>query len=402
MKVGYLVSQYPAASHTFIRREVEFLRQSGVLIETFSIRPPSSAELISARDQQESFRTYYLLPPKPIKLLKAHLFALCTRPGAYVGALKQCLGHRVPGIQALAWALFHFAEAIELADELRRRRISHLHNHFANSGATVGFLASNFLKIPWSLTLHGISETDYPAGLLLSKKIEAASLVACVSEFGRAQAMRLCAPQDWSKLLIVRCALELDEMPPKVPHDPASPVRVICVARLSPEKGHFGLLESFAGILKRGLSAELVLVGDGPQRRAIESRVHELGITAQVRLAGLLSEADTLSEIARSDIMVLASFMEGLPVVLMEGMACGLPVIATRVAGIPELVIDEANGLLFNPSNWNQLEDRLARLVADEPLRQKLGKAAKAAVSVQHNMRAACEPLVGFFKGPGG
>ena len=118
-------------------------------------------------------------------------------------------------MRALIWAFFHFFESVQLARELDRRQITIIHNHFANSGATVGFLASEFLKLPWSLTLHGISETDYPAGLLLSAKIEAASFVACVSEFGRAQAMRISPPEHWHKLSIVRCALDFKDLPEK-------------------------------------------------------------------------------------------------------------------------------------------------------------------------------------------
>ena len=110
-------------------------------------------------------------------------------------------------------AFVYFAEALVLARELRRRKIGRLHNHFANAGAIVGYLAAGLLRIPWSFTMHGISETDYPAGLLLAKKIQAAEFVACVSYFGRAQAMRLVAPDQWPKLHVVRCGLALDRLP---------------------------------------------------------------------------------------------------------------------------------------------------------------------------------------------
>jgi colanic acid/amylovoran biosynthesis glycosyltransferase len=397
MKVGYLVSQYPAASHTFIRREVEALHRRGIDIQTFSVRRPSSVELSSSRDQAEFSNTYYLLPANLKKLLLAHVFALATRPAAYLRVLSLAVRHRVPGIRALVWGLFHFAEAIQLAQELERRQITRLHNHFANSGATVGLLASNFLKLPWSLTLHGISETDYPAGLLLSAKIEAASFVACVSEFGRAQAMRISPPECWRKLSIVRCALNFNDLPPRPARDPARRPRLICVGRLSPEKGHLGLLEAFANVLARGIDAELVLVGDGPEKTKIEQTVSRLNLGTKVRLAGLLAEDATLCEIAEADVLVIASFMEGLPVALMEAMGMGIPVIATRVAGIPELIDDGQNGLLFSPANWEQLAERLSRLLADSALQRRLGEAGKISVLQSHDAHSAFEPLIGYF-----
>jgi glycosyltransferase involved in cell wall biosynthesis len=398
MKVGYLVSHYPAASHTFIRREVEALRLQGVEIQTFSVRPPTSRELSSPRDQAEFAKTYYLLPANLKKMLSAHAFALAVRPIAYLRVLLLALRHRVPGVRALVWAIFHFAEAIQLARELELRQVTRLHNHFANSGATVGLLASSFLKLPWSLTLHGISETDYPAGLLLSAKIEAASFVACVSEFGRAQAMRISPPQHWRKLAIVRCALDFKDLPKKPSTDPARRTRLICVGRLSPEKGHLGLLEAFANMLARGIDAELVLVGDGPEKEKIEQTLSKLNLSGKVQLAGLLAEDATLAEIADADILVLASFMEGLPVVLMEAMALGIPVVATRVAGIPELIVDEQNGLLFSPANWDELAEQLSRLCTDSPLRGRLGDSGKERVLKSHDVARAFDPLIRYFE----
>jgi glycosyltransferase involved in cell wall biosynthesis len=402
MKVGYLVSQYPAASHTFIRREVEALRLRGVEIQTFSVRRPTSMELKSPRDQAEFATTHYLLPANLKKLLSAHAFALAARPTAYLRVLLLAVRHRVPGVRALVWAVFHFAEAIQLARELELRQITRLHNHFANSGATVGLLASNFLKLPWSFTLHGISDTDYPAGLLLSAKIEAASFVACVSEFGRAQAMRLSTPEHWHKLTIVRCGLDFKDLPKKRCRDPVRRPRLICVGRLSPEKGHLGLLEAFANMLARGIDAELVLVGDGPERDKIEEALSRLNLRDKIRLAGTLGEDATLAEIADADMLVLASFMEGLPVVLMEAMALGIPVVATRVAGIPELIVDEQNGLLFSPANWDELTEQLSRLLTDEVLRQQLGQAGRSRVFLNHNICKAFDSLVKHFqKNPG-
>jgi glycosyltransferase involved in cell wall biosynthesis len=392
MRIAYLVSQYPAASHTFIRREVEALRARGVEIDTFSINRPSKGEREKGPDRVAFETTYYVLPPTLFRLISVHARAISTRPLSYLRTLGLALRHRVPGVKALVWSLFHFAEAILVARELERRADGHLHNHFANSGANVGLLASSYLGIPWSLTLHGISETDYPAGLLLGAKLKAAAFVACVSYFGRAQAMRTVSPEYWDKFTIVRCALDLSVLPAR---DRAvrTKLRVICVGRLSPEKGHLGLLEAFRDALARGHDAELVLVGDGPELERIEKSIERLQIGASVQMLGRLSESDTLAEVAKSDLLVLASFMEGLPVVLMEALALGLPVIAPRVAGVPELVEHGRHGLLFTPADWQDLTENLCTMLANGELRERLGREGRAKVEAEFEIGKAVVPL---------
>ncbi|HEX7479666.1 MAG TPA: glycosyltransferase family 4 protein [Polyangiales bacterium] len=397
MRIAYLVSQYPAPSHTFIRREVAALRARGAPIETYSVRRPSEPERSAALDRSAYEQTYYLLPPRVAAALFAHAAALLGHPLAYLGTLRLSLRHRVPGLSALIWSVFHFAEAIVLASELRRRGVTHLHNHFANAGATVGLLAAHFLQLPWSLTLHGTAETDYPAGLLLGAKLEAAQFAVCVSHFGRAQAMRVTAPEHWHKLFICRCALDLSQLPERVARTDQARARIVCVGRLSPEKGHLGLLEAFASARAQGVDAQLVLIGDGPERARIETRLSELGLREHVQLRGQLDEQTTLAEVASSDVLVLASFLEGLPVVLMEAMALGLAVIGPRVAGVPELVHDGESGLLFAAGDWNELAEQLKRVLADPELRARLGRAGRAKVEAEFEIGRAIEPLLAHF-----
>jgi glycosyltransferase involved in cell wall biosynthesis len=298
-------------------------------------------------------------------------------------------------------SMAYFIESIVLVEELERQGVTHVHNHFANPAATVGYLATRHLGLPWSLTLHGISETDYPAGNLLAAKLEAADFAACVSHFGRAQALRLIPPDQWDKLFIVRCALDLRALPERpIRSNSSERVRAICVARLSPEKGHVGLLRAFAKAQRNGArDCELLLVGDGPERERIERAIKELGLEGSVRLLGHQPEQDTLREVAQSDLLVLASFMEGLPVVLMEALAYGLPVIAPRVAGVPELVEENVHGLLFAPAAWDELAERLQRLLGDAALRQRLGGAGRAKIEQEFEISRAVAPLVERYRG---
>jgi glycosyltransferase involved in cell wall biosynthesis len=397
LRLAYLTSQYPATSHTFISREIAALRRLGVDLDTFSIRPPSDAELKDTAVREEAAATFTVLKQPVTAFAAAHLGTLASRPAAYLRTLGQALRHRPPGLRAFVLSLAHFAEAVLLTRELCRRNISRLHNHFANSGATVGYLATQLADMPWSFTLHGISETDYPAGLLLGRKIEAADFVACVSYFGRAQAMRVVAPEHWNKIQVVRCGLQLGWLPQ---HAAGGGVKqVIAVGRLSPEKGHAGLIEAFASVVRDEPELQLVIVGDGPEGDRLRELSQRLELQSNVTFAGRCGEEETLERIAKADVLVLASFMEGLPIVLMEAMAMGTAVIASRIAGIPELVKDGENGLLFTPSDWDGLAACLQRIVSDDSLRERLATNARAAVAADFDVDRSAAQLRRLFEG---
>lgn len=394
--LAYLTSQYPATSHTFISREVSAMRDLGISLDTFSVRPPGEAELTDEANRLEHQTTFTLLNQSVATFAAAHVSLFLRRPLGYLTTFALALSHRAPGLRSLALAIAHFAESIVLAHELERRGVTHLHNHFANSAATVGLLAARLIGIGWSLTLHGISETDYPAGVTLGRKIEAADLVICVSWFGRAQAMRLVGPEQWPKFKVVRCGLSLDSVGRVALAKPGNG-SVICVGRLSPEKGHAGLLHAFAASLPAFPNARLKLVGDGPARADLEASARALGIEQKVTFAGRLGESETLAEIGKADILVLPSLMEGLPIVLMEAMALGVPVVASRIAGIPELIAENVEGLLFTPADWNDLREKIGHLLGDAALGEKLAAQARVKIAAEFDIITSASRLAELF-----
>ncbi|MFN9498131.1 MAG: glycosyltransferase family 4 protein [Erythrobacteraceae bacterium] len=353
-RVAYLVSDYDAPSHTFVRREVAALRALGTDVCAFSIIKSGNSDSEAISVLGRPFLAYF----------SSLISALIVSPLRFVSTWNLARRHRPPGLRALLWAQFHFVEAIMLAKLLSQAATTNLHVHFANSGATVGMLAANYLRLPWSMTLHGISETDYPAGLLLPEKISKASFVACASYFMQAQAMRHVSSEQWHKFRIIRCGVDYRRLEQIFASSNGSGVpKLICVGRLSPEKGHLGLLEVMRRLREKGIDFTLNLVGDGPSRSVIEALVDSLDLRDRVFFEGFLKEDDTLLTIAASDILVLPSLMEGLPVVLIEALALGKPVVASRVAGIPELIEHGKSGLLFTPSDLVALEDVIAELL---------------------------------------
>lgn len=394
-RIAYLTSQYPGPSHTFILREVLAVRARGVAVDTFSVRVPSEDELADPAMAAEARTTFNILSQSLSTVAVAHLKLLTASPARYARGFAKALRHRPPGLRGLTLAVAHFAEAGVLAVELRRREVTHLHNHFANSAATVGFLAAGMIDLPWSFMIHGISESDYPAGITLPAKIRAARFVACASWFGRAQAMRVVEPEYWPKVQVVRCGLPVDQVARSAPD--RSGRKVICVGRLSPEKGQSGLLDTFVSVRNRIADAQLILVGNGPDEQILRDQTDRRDLGDAVQFMGRLSETDTLDAIAASDVLVVSSFMEGLPIVLMEAMALGTAVIAPRLAGIPELVEDGCNGLLFTPSDWNELGQQIERLLGDSELRARLANHARQTIVSDFDIARSASALESLF-----
>ncbi len=207
--------------------------------------------------------------------------------------------------------------------------------------------------------------------------------------------MRFSDPKDWHKLFVTRCGLELDRLRAMVPErsKTGSRPRILCVARLSPEKGVDGLLHAFSRLLKLGVDAELRIVGDGPYGGALRAQAKELGIEDRCTFTGRLPEEEVPAEYANADIFAMPSLMEGLPVVLMEALALGVPVVAPGLAGIPELVQHDITGLLYRPSDWDDMAAQLARLASDPVLRRRLAADGQKLVEEEFEISRAVVPL---------
>ena len=397
-RIAYLTSEYPAPSHTFIRREVDALRMRGIEIETFSIRRPLGSTRLALPDQEGLKTTTYLLPIGLRVLMGSHFKILIRSPSVYFKTLLKSLGHRAPGVRSLIWSIFYFAEAVVIAEMFNKMDINHVHNHFANASGNVGMLASNLLGIPWSFTLHGSADWAYPFGYILPGKIDEAAFVACVSYYGRAQALRITPPSNWGKLSVVRCGVDLSTFPSNrnIPLKNKT-FNILSVGRLAPEKGQEGLLQAFAIVLQSGIDAKLTIIGDGPLYPKLSKSIIALNLQDHCVLAGQKTEEEVLESLATTDLFVLSSFMEGLPVVLMEALGMRVPVIAPCVAGIPELVAHNESGFLYSPGKWDELADLMERAVRDREMCEVMAEKGRQRVVKEFDIHIAVEPLVQRF-----
>jgi glycosyltransferase involved in cell wall biosynthesis len=398
--VAYLTGDYPKVSHTFILREVQAVRAAGVPVITCSIRKPPAAEFKGQEELAARAETFYVIEAarNPLRLLSAHGRALVRSPGTWLRTLALAVRMRAPGLKALLWQIFYFLEAGVLADHLRRNGVRHLHNHFGNSSCSVAVLAAELAGIPFSFTEHGPAIFFEVDRWSLPEKIARAAFVVAITHFCRSQLMLFSRPADWPKITIVHCGVT----PEAYRRDPGgNGKRMAFVGRLDPVKGALLLIEAMARVLKSHPDASLTLAGDGPARAGAEARARALGIEGSVRFAGFMTQGQVADLLAQSDMLVLPSFAEGLPVVYMEALASRIPVVASRVAGVQELVEDGVTGYTIPPGDVDSLTDRILRLMDDPATARAMGEAGRKAVEAQHDVRKEGAWLAEIFRNGG-
>jgi len=394
--IAYLTGEYPRATDTFIQREVAALRALGHSVETCSIRRTDPEHHVGPEQSAEAANTFHVLEAarSPRALLGAHLSMLRQSPRRYAGALALAWRTRSPGVKAALYQMFYFAEAAVLARHMQTRGVVHLHNHIATASCTVAMLASRLSGIPFSFTLHGPDIFFDPQRWRLDTKIAEAQFVACISNFCRAQAMNFSVPAHWSKLHIVHCGVLPERYAPK---DRPRGKSVLFVGRLAGVKGVPVLLDALARLQTRHSEMKVTLIGDGPERAALEQAAHERALTIPVTFAGYKNQSEVADALAETDLFVLPSFAEGVPVVLMEAMAAGVPVVTTHIAGIPELVQDGVHGLLTHPGDATSLAGAMDALLDDPDRAHVMGQAGRDTVRADFNVALEARWLAKLF-----
>jgi colanic acid/amylovoran biosynthesis glycosyltransferase len=400
VRLAYIVSRYPFVSHVFIVREVLALRRAGAEIHTFTVRRASADARLSEDHREADATTHVLVPPALSDLLSSHLRALATRPRRYLSTLGLALSLRGRGARATLWQVFYFGEAVLMWRECERRAIRHIHAHHANVASDVALLASHLGGEPWSwsFTMHGPTEFFDVREHRLAQKAQRARFVVCVSDHGRSQLMNLVDPLHWSKLRVVHCGVDLALFDVVERSDANRPTEVLTVGRATPVKGQALLIEALATLVRRDIDERLTIVGDGPQLPDLRTLAQRLGVSDRVTFTGAVGQDEIRAYYARADVFALPSFAEGLPVVLMEAMASGLPIVAFRIAGIPELVEEGVSGLLAVPGRLDQLVDALATLLSAPPAkRASMGRAGREMVAAEFDLERTAQQLLDVF-----
>jgi colanic acid/amylovoran biosynthesis glycosyltransferase len=396
MNIAYLINVYPRPNQTFIWREMAALEAGGINVHRFALRPCDEA--LDGIGLGETRRTRYVLGGGKLGIVMAGLRTMLSRPGrglAAWGAAWRC-GRRSQ--RGLVRHFLYWAEACVLARWMKECGAEHAHAHYGTNTAAILMLCRLLGGPTYSFTAHGPEEFDSPIALSLGEKIKHAAFVVAVCNYGRSQLYRWCPRQQWHKVQIVRCGV--DELFLSGPRHalPAAP-RLLSVGRLSEQKGQFLLVEAAALLKDRGIEFELVLVGDGELRGPIEELIQSRQLGASVKLAGWKSAAEIRGLMLESRALVMPSFAEGLPVVVMESLALGRPVLSTYVAGIPELVQNGVSGVLVPASDVKALADAMAGLLsAGNDELERLGENGRQRVRADHDAATEAARLAGLFR----
>jgi colanic acid/amylovoran biosynthesis glycosyltransferase len=395
MRIAYFTNQYPAVSHTFIRREIHALEAHGVIIRRYAVRSAPHS-LVDPIDVAEEELTRYI-----IKIgIRELIWCLITAARQPLSLLRTIglaarLGWRSDRgvVRHLAYVL----EAAVLANWCRLDRVQHIHAHFGTNPAAVAMFTSALSGTPYSFTVHGSEEFEKAPLLYLDEKLRRSAFAICVSSFGRSQLMRWSHPDLWNKIEVVHCGVDSTFL--SAPIDPPPAVaRFTCIGRLGEHKAQLFLVAAAKRLRDVGVTCQIVFVGDGPMRKLVEVAIRDAGLENHITITGWVSGDRVKAELIAARAMILPSFSENMPVVIMEAMALGRPVISTYIAGIPELVLPGKTGWLVPASDDVMLAEAMQEaLNASQAQLETMGIRARELVINRHDVGKEADKLRMLF-----
>ena len=383
MKVGYLLNTYPMITTTFIRREMQALEAQDVEVVRYGIRP-WDGDLVDEADRSERARVRYLLKGRTSALIGDFLKECVANPLGMARAAGTWLRlMRNAGGQVVRHSAY-LLEAVSLKRWCADDGIVHLHTHFSTNAAAVALLAKRLGGATYSFTAHGPDEFEDWRASSLAEKIGGARFVAAISDFCRVQLARASGMSAWNKLHVVRCGVRLKD------YDVASaPFEgndvFVCVGRLCLHKAQTLIVEAVSEVARTHPRVKVVLIGDGESRGDVEAEIAKRGMQNHVVLAGWQDNVSDREAMRQARAVLLPSFAEGLPIVLMEALALGRPVITTYIAGIPELVDRECGWIIPAGSVPDIVQAMTAALEATPSQLTEMGKVGRGRVETSYD-----------------
>jgi glycosyltransferase involved in cell wall biosynthesis len=399
LKVAYVMSRFPRLSETFVLYEFLAVEQQGVDVQLYplireraDIVHPEALDLCA----RARFQPFLSGP-----VLRSQLHFLRHSPRTYFGALRDLLAGTWGSLNFFVGALGIFPKVAHAALLMQADGIDHVHCHFSSHPAAAGFVIRRLTGIPFSFTAHG-SDLHVDRHMLCEKLTEAAFAVP-VSKYNRDVMIDECGERVRTKLVVIHCGVDTRVFRPRDDREGARPFTILAVGTLHEVKGQKHLVEACRLLREDGVDFVCKLIGDGPDRKALTRQIAAARLEEHVSLLGR-RDRDQVSELLRTaDVLAAPSVptksgkREGIPVVLMEAMASGLPVVASRISGIPELVEDGVSGLLVPPRDSRSLAEALAHLDHDPTLRQELARAGRAKVVSEFDVHKNAAQLVRQF-----
>lgn len=395
-RLAYLTTAYPNVSHTFIRREIRELERRGHDVVRVAIRKGEA--VVDPDDLDENEKTLHLLGKSAVWLISRIAAGLVVANVRLFGAVAAAWRlNRASDRSALRHGAY-LLEGLALTSYLRDHSVGHVHVHFGTNAAAVAMLVKLLGGPTYSMTIHGPDEFDAAIGFSLGEKMRAALFTIAISNYCASQLRRWVPYEEWGKIHIVHCTVGNEWAAACHPIDSDSE-SIVCIGRLSAQKGQLLLIDAVAAAVEQGFQDQVILVGDGEMRSVIEARIATHGLADKVRVTGWCTGADVRKLLLSAKALVLPSFAEGLPVVIMESMALQRPVLSTFVAGIPELIVDGEHGWLIAAGDHDALVEKLLR-VQEAPidLLRSMGSACGERVIQNHSIETEVAKLEYMFQ----
>ncbi len=396
-KLLYLCSEYPALSHTFIDKEIDELEKNNFEVLTASINYPKNYDKFSSDYQNRTRKTYYIKNEKKIEILVLLLKYKLLNPLKFLRVLN--FAYRISvknGVKNLKKFVGYFIESILLHDHMRKNNIKHVHIHFANPASTVAMIAKEFGGIEYSISVHGPDEFYNTKENLVKEKVKGAKFIRTISHFCTSQLMRESDPKYWNKFNIVRCGIDLNQFLP-IKKQEKELFHIVCVGRLTPSKGQTILIGAVKKIIEEVKNFKLILVGGGEDFEGIKEKIEKEKLNEYIELKGPVSHETVKEILTGADVFALPSFAEGIPVALMEAMAMEIPVISTKIAGIPELIEDYKNGFLVDASDEVQLAELMIKLINGQSDLELIRRNARKKVEEKYNIEKNINGMIELF-----
>jgi glycosyltransferase involved in cell wall biosynthesis len=400
--IAYIVKAWPRLSETFVLNEIISLEQHGVRIRIFSVRDRDPGPSHSKVSQVLAKVTYLAFGTHWKQAVPANLRLFCRRPGRYLRVLLQAIATMVIRRRRFG-PPWHFFEAAYLADILSRNPADQIHAHFASTPALIALYTHRLSDFPYTFTAHAKDIYVSDPHTFRVKVEEARAVVTCTQynrEFLSKQYGTLCE----RKVRTIYHGLDVSQFRFRLPAkaDCDEPI-ILSVARLIEKKGLGDLIAAADMLRRRGRAFHVEIIGSGPQREALQAQAKQLGIAERVRLAGSQAHDAVCLAYQRASVFVLPCVVasdgdrDGIPNVLLEAMASGVPVVSTPISGIPELIEPGLDGLLVPPNNPAALAEAIDKLLGSQELRAGLARAARAKIESSFSLDASAECLLSLF-----
>lgn len=382
--IAYVMSRFPKLTETFILYELLAVEGLGQPVELFPLlrhrEPVSHPEALALAE-----RAHYE-PFLSMAILGSQVRALLRRPRAYLGALAALVRGTLGSTNYLVGGLAIFPKAVHMAFRMEEQGVRHVHCHFSNHPATAGFIIHRLTGIPFSFVAHG-SDLHVDRHML-GRKIAEASFAVAISRDNLEEMVAECGEWARDRIDVIHCGVDTALLSPRTRArpDPDRPTTILCIGTLHEVKGQAVLIDACRRLRDEGVAIRCRLIGDGEDEATLRAKVAAAGLDDVVSFEGRLTRAEVIDALADADMLIAPSVVasngkrEGIPVVLMEAMSCGLPVIASRLSGIPELVEDGVSGILVEPGDASALASAIARLAADAETRERMGASARERV----------------------